>query len=244
MALAEEFPDIVVGRSIRKTWGDAVVTNIEDLDERLSEVEGQVGTVSDDAATAVFVSTTELTDAQIKALPTTAISLIDAPAGNQRIKIHNVTYTCYFEHGAYTNVDTDDATLEVQTTSGARLGGFLANDSGDSLTTLTTLFASAVVRVVDVGPYATNVAGAYIQPLLTTTPGLLAGNGVQLAATNNGAGNFTGGHTSNRLTVQVYYSVEATATYQMPFAQPFIPVQIQRRRPASRRSSQPQSAQM
>jgi hypothetical protein len=73
--------------------------------------------------------------------------------------------------------------------------------------------------VIDVGPYASNPAGVYIQPLVTAAPGSVVAKGVQIKADNNGAGNFTSGHTSNRLTVQAYYSLETTQTYQMPFRQ-------------------------
>lgn len=213
----ESLPAIVLREGIRKSWGDLVGSNFDDHEDRLVDLEDQIGLDASSLAAGFYVATVELTDAQIKTLPTTAIEIVAAPAANQRVKYHGATYTAWFENGAYTNVDTTTAELYLRTSSGSKLGGSLVNDSGASVTSLTTVLASASVLVVDLGPYLTNSGGTFVQPVLTTGPGSVAGKAVQLFALNNGAGNFTGGHTSNRLTVQMYYSLETTQTYQMPF---------------------------
>jgi hypothetical protein len=240
MALYSEFPEIAVGNAVRKSWGDAVVDNVTDIEERLLEVENQVGVVSGDAAAPLFIATVSLTNAQIKALPTTAIEIIAAPSANSRVKLIHVTYAFWFEHGAYTNVDTTLAELYLKTSAGTVLGGYLANDGGVSLTTLTTLFG-AVSRTVDAPPMLSNTAGTYLVPVITGTPINGDGKAVQLFATNNGAGNFTGGHDSNILTVQAYYSVEEMPNYRMPFRNDYVGPQrppLRARVPAFQRSSQ------
>jgi hypothetical protein len=240
MALFAEFPEIAVGHAVRKSWGDAVVDNVTDIEERLLEVENQVGVVSGDAAAPLFIATVSLTNAQIKALPTTAVEIIAAPSANSRVKLLHVTYAFWFEHGAYTNVDTTSAELYLKTSAGTILGGYLANDNGVSLTTLTTLFG-AVSRTVDVPPMLSNTAGTYLVPVITGTPINGDGKAVQLFATNNGAGDFTGGHDSNRLTVQAYYSIQEMPAYRMPFRNDYVGPQRTVRRarvPAFQRSSQ------
>ena len=221
-----------VKRGIRATWGLAVIANLEDHLDRIEILEEQVGVVSGDDASPLFVATVTLTDSQIKALPTTAIEIVAAPAINFRIKIVGVTYTFGFQHGAYTNVNTTSAELYLKTSAGTIRGGYLANDNGVSLTTLTTLFV-AVQRTVDCPPYLTNTAGTYIVPNITGTPVNDDAKALQLFATNNGAGNFTGGHVSNTLTVQVHYIVEAVPTYTEAFTAFFTAQQLGMYRPPS-----------
>lgn len=227
--------DYVVGDDWTQDEANLTRDNFDDHEDRIAALETEAGTLSSDAATPVRVATVTLTDAQIKALPTTAIEIIAAPAGNTRIKLHGVTYQFWFEHGAYTNVNATSALLYLQTSSGTILGGYLANDSGVSLGTLTTLLAAASVLTVDAGPYATNPAGTYLQPLLTGAPSSADGKAVQLSATNNGAGNFTGGNAANTLTVLAYYTVETLPNYRTPFT-PFDQKSRRPRRTWKRRS--------
>jgi hypothetical protein len=127
--------------------------------------------------------------------------------------------------------------LYLQTSGGIKLGGYLANDGGASLTTLTSLLAAASVLTVDTGPYLTNAATTYLVPLINVGTGSVDAKAVQLFATNGGAGDFTGGHTSNRLYVRVYYALEAVPAYYMPFMQPASATQTRKRTPPARKRS-------
>jgi hypothetical protein len=59
-----------------------------------------------------------------------------------------------------------------------------------------------------------------------------------LFATNNGAGNFTGGHASNLLTVVAYYALEAVPAYTLPFGI-LVPALVESRRPMRRQKRTP-----
>jgi hypothetical protein len=237
----------VVGQGVRKSWGQTINDNLADHEERIGDAETSIDdhetrldSLDGGSATnpTLQIATVTLTDAQIKALPTTAIQIVAAPALNTRVKLIGVTYHAWFENGAYTNVNATSAELYLQTSSLVRLGGYLANDGGVSLTSLTTVLAAASVLTVDGGPYLSNPAGTYVQPLLTGATGSVDGKAVQLFATNNGAGNFTGGHASNLLTVVAYYALEAVPAYTLPFGI-LVPALVESRRPMRRQKRTP-----
>lgn len=148
-----------------------------------------------------------LTDAQIKALPTTPVQIVPAPGVDQFLILLNAVLRANTAGGAYTNVSSDNfsylrfwygANDFASLKTDRSFGGFdLASTLIDGRITLfpQMQLLSIASPLTFVGPdiYATSdVAG---QPLV------LVGA--------NTAGNFTGGNAANTMHVAVHYLVES-----------------------------------
>ena len=158
-----------------------------------------------DAEQVTYSRTTTLTDAQVKALPTTGIEILPAPdAGTIRdwtriIVSSNLT-------AAYTNVD---AGCVIQVRYGA--AGFLQEyyNSGtyfdasfvSSLLNSTTDTVLTILPVLDAGEPTLGSQPLASYPYADLQDSLL------FKITNNAAGNFTGGNSANVVKVTVIYSI-------------------------------------
>jgi hypothetical protein len=165
-------------------------------------------------------ATVTLTNAQIKALPTTAITLVDAPSSGLWIKPFGATMRLTSTAGAYTNMNTTYSTVAIQSSAGAWLVDPLVNDSTTSptLTQVSGVFGNAHNVLVPFRvPFGTPQGGNngylvtdthdYSGNLVTGVNGLA----VVLAIDNNGSGDLTGGNAANSMTIVVYYSLESLA---------------------------------
>jgi hypothetical protein len=174
-------------------------------------------------ASLVYGFTTALTDAQIKALPTTPVSVVAAPGSGLRIKILGATMRVNQAAGAYTNVNTTYAVIALTHTSAA--GDWVAqgpvNDSSmaaGALTIATNFLNSTTPQFYDFTVPALFPYGKGAQSGLVgwNTSGNFAitdsaNVAVFLSMDNNGSGVLTGGNASNSGAVTIYYAVEATA---------------------------------
>ncbi len=169
----------------------------------------------------IFQVTVPVTDAQMKALPTTPLTLLAAPGSGKRIKVLGATLSVNQSGGAYTNVNVTYCALTIGNPADQWIG-VLVNDSGvaSPLSQVTKLLATDTTpRIVDfllpasVAAQATTTpAQLYVVPGALTYPGDAASNWnnavVQLRMDNNSSGNLTGGHASNAHAVLLYYVVE------------------------------------
>lgn len=158
---------------------------------------------------------TILTNAQIKALPTTPITLLTAPASGYQNRFHGATLAIDASAGAYTNVDTALASLNIKTGAGAQLA--LGPQNNSTLTTplarLTT-FLGATDKLVMLNPYseAVQVSGAgssgYVQPVVSSSLADYEAEAITISLDNNSAGDLTGGNAANTLRVTIYTTLE------------------------------------
>jgi hypothetical protein len=121
--------------------------------------------------------------------------------------------------GAYTNINTTYASLQLQAETSAQwLSVAVSNDSTLGMTRVTTFLGQAFDQVLDVPiPFllaidggAASGSGDYIQTLGTLPlASQLNNKALQIAGDNNGSGAWTGGNAANGMKVTVYYAVEA-----------------------------------
>lgn len=162
------------------------------------------------ASNAIKAKTVALTDAQIKALPTTPITIVAAPGSAKVIQPIFVNLFAKTTAGAYTNINAAGSlTMGMATLSNM---SYVPNDaamtSSGSHTRLTDLLGGANNRRTELMPYFdTEDVDAYGP--VGTVNGSSGGvnEALRISIDNSGSGALTGGNAANSLTVVVLYSV-------------------------------------
>lgn len=162
--------------------------------------------VASGAATILSV-TVNPTDADIKALPTTAFNLVAAQGANTIIVPVMVVLVTDFSAGAYTTIADGDYLYAGHNGVETSLS-YLPDDAG--LTpplAMLTAFLSATPRVFTLLPFQqTNPAWGSVGT--SQTQANAVNQELSLKAVTAG-GNFTGGNAANTLQIITYYTVEA-----------------------------------
>lgn len=211
--LNNKTPKMSIGDSILDQAGDVIVTH--DFDAKtvrlgpgytlLDENGDQIGEGGDGGSGAILKSTTALTDAQIKALPTTPITLIAAPGASKItfpiaafLRMHWVADYANIDAGAIVQIlsGTQNVMNQLLETAGSPVSGLLAGGGPDG----TSGWIGAQSRSLAV-PTAFHYGISYLYD------SDIANKPLNIAADNQGAGNFTGGNAGNVLTVTVLYTV-------------------------------------
>lgn len=144
--------------------------------------------------TVVFSKTVTLTDAQIKALPTTPFELVANPgAGKTVILLQSVFGRLNDTAGVYTNADNSASSFLLVTQG--------SDWSGDASLTFTNLsdFVAGLTAGQLIPLPSFNNAGVGINAAID--------KGLFVYADNNGLGNLTGGNAANTLIVTVLYVI-------------------------------------
>lgn len=157
-------------------------------------------------------ATVSLTDAQIKALPTTPITIASAPGSGLALVPLYGGLLSQTTAGAYTNIDAAGYT-EVLVGSSALILSNVPNDTlitNGSTTRLTQLLGSTTPRYAPLVPYMDTEDVDQWGPIphlvdtaaITNLP-------LTIDIVNGGSGNLTGGNAANALRVMVVYAVVA-----------------------------------
>lgn len=147
-----------------------------------------------------------LTNAQIKALPTTPIVLAAAPPAGFLIQPLLATLFAKTASGAYTNID---AAGSLNVAADIFALGYVPNDvaiTTGSATRLTDLLGGTGNKTVNLTPYVDteSMDGWGNVGVVGSTP---APTALTIAIDNGGSGVLTGGNAANTLTVIVLYVV-------------------------------------
>jgi len=145
-------------------------------------------------STGYLSSTFELTDAQIKALPTTPIQIVAAPGANKIINILGGNAVLNW-NADYTNIDGSAYMAMICNNGGLASHRFAPSD----------MLALGESTLTSISPY-TYTAGSFILDM-TNALAEFNNKSLKLFASNGVAGNFTGGNEANTLKVTVYYVV-------------------------------------
>lgn len=204
-------------------------TNFNDHEGRIAALEGGI-----DLATGVtghlplanlptnfaqiFTATVTLTDAQVKALPTTPITVVAAPGANKMIQLVQATVIASVST-PYTNLDATFCGLYLALDGGAYYSSYLADDPSTTpaLSQATDLVGTASSAVATLHMYREAVpvaggAGYVIEGTSAGFPALtdVANKALKVHFENNGSGNLTGGTGANTLRIVAHYFIVDT----------------------------------
>lgn len=191
------------GGSNNPAWAQVNVAN--GVTGILPVANGGTGSAS---GAAILKAEVTLTDAQVKALPTTAFTLVAAPGLGFTIVPLMVYLNSKFVAGAYTNINANSS-MQVDLPVGSTWSNYLANDSGASLTYLSTFLGASSGRVVFREYQDVSTTSPGWGPLVYPPGSTFENGALQLKVDNGGSGDFTGGNAANGLKVVTYYTVES-----------------------------------
>lgn len=154
----------------------------------------------------VLSTAVDLTDAQIKALPTTPIELVPAPGAGKTIMMLGAFVRIDTSNNMYDNIDAG-ATFLI-TFAGENIGaaqGVLQNTTDTPVTDLLTSFDNQTVMLAAYTTITT-VNGFLITPQMVSVSDI-TNKALQLKVTNGALGAFTEGDAANTGTIKVVYTV-------------------------------------
>lgn len=152
--------------------------------------------------------TTTLTDAQVKALPTTPVTLVAAAGADTFLHVLTAFVRVDTSNNGYGNIDGSAYLIVTYTGEDAGAAQGLIANGGDA-TDLTNLLTSFDNTSAVLEPYTVATVDAAANKVV---PALLSmsdavNKGLIIKASNGVAGNWTGGNAANEMSVTVLYTV-------------------------------------
>jgi hypothetical protein len=148
-------------------------------------------------------ATVELTDAQIKALPTTGIEIIATPGANKIILPFSAVLVLQNWQADYTNINANSS-IQISSTNGlGNILNFIEQAKNTSISNILA-YGSDSLNVVSIGQ---PIYGGQPTAFTGIIPADLIDDGLSIRINNVGSGNLTGGNAANTLKVTVYYVV-------------------------------------
>lgn len=185
--------------------GDEVNINSEEITEALPVL---AETIKDEVLylpnssgiVTVYQRKTTLTDAQIKALPTTPVELVPAPGADKLLAISKIAVGRLNDSGGiYTNLDDTAASFFT-----VAFGEGYDDDASYNFLNLDSMIGNDLSTF---GSGSVLIWHSYnIESFQRVLP-VVINKGLFCHVGNNGLGDFTGGHASNTLEVTVFYSI-------------------------------------
>jgi len=156
---------------------------------------------------ALLSATVTLTDAQIKALPTTPVELVAAPGIGMGLIFMGAFFNKPQLTNEYTNIsDLDIIQIIYDGVSESYLDRAFQEDIASSITQITLLIGQTIPYQFYDPPAPYRANQGYIEPILLVSNSTIENKAIVLQAiTSNG--DFTGGNAANTLKVTVYYTI-------------------------------------
>lgn len=140
-------------------------------------------------------ATVTLTDAQVKALPTTGVQVVAAPGANKLLVVVSSVWTLDNTHGAYTNFSSFVTTLNYGSTGTPASAPYDEANNGAFADTSAVHLLGVFLGVGDGAGQA-----AWFADRATVVD-----TGLTVKAVNASAGDLTGGNAANTLSVSATY---------------------------------------
>ena len=150
-----------------------------------------------------MTSTTELTDSQIKALPSTPITVIAAPGAGKGIIPISVMLSISPWIADYTNIDGACQLLLSDAPDNVEILSRLKETVGNGIS---NLLAWGEASIATINQQAL-VSGGNLSGNSGWNLADLENQSLAIQATNGGSGDFTGGNAGNKLKVTVTYII-------------------------------------
>jgi hypothetical protein len=166
------------------------------------------GETYEDPLVAVRSKTITLTNAQIKALPTTSIEVVPAPGAGKMLMFHSAHLLCDATAGVYTNIDGAGGYMSIRYTGQGDISTLLVKDSGVGATAFSLgglVEQAGNVRWATLTPYHAGADASY--GLIANGDAVQENTGFSVRFRNYSNGDLTGGHADNYMRVTVNYSV-------------------------------------
>ncbi len=206
--------ELTVGSTTIGGGGTIILDDLADVaitSPAAAQVLAYSGSAWVNTAPIVRRATVTLTDAQVKALPTTPFSLVAAPGSGLLLVPHQIILMVNTNAAIYTNINAASS-IWAGLGSAAMLSSLIANDAGVSVADVTAFIGTAGKWATMLRwPFEDNRGDANGWGPMAYIYDYSAANtntALTLQMDNAGSGNLTGGNAANGLRAIVLYSIE------------------------------------